>query len=51
MAMGPLKRVFVHPARQVIDEVRDSQSRHVLDTLPFGISVREADEESYAAVK
>lgn len=38
-------------ARQVVDEVRDSQSRRVLDTLPFGIDIREPDEESYAAVK
>lgn len=38
-------------ARQVIDEVRDSQSRHVLDTLPFGITIRDVDEEAYAAVK
>ena len=35
----------------VLKEVRDSASRHVLETLPFGITVREPEEDALAAVR
>ena len=33
----------------VLDEIRDGKSRQILNTLPFGISVREPTEESILA--
>lgn len=36
---------------EVLKEVRDGTSRHVLQTLPFGIDVREPQEEAYDVVR
>eukprot|EP00948_MAST-09A_sp_MAST-9A-sp1_P004279 g4279.t1 len=37
--------------REVLQEVRDKRSRHVLETLPFDLIVREPSEESIRAVR